>query len=48
MSFKFIAFAMWCTMIFVGTVSTAYYGWSPFADAKRDDRSAGFYGPTHK
>jgi len=48
MSFKFIGYALWCVMLFASTASCSYYAWSPFADAKRDARSAGLYGPSHK
>lgn len=48
MTWRFIGYALWCTMLFASTASCSYYAWSPFADAQRGSRSVGLYGPSHK
>ena len=48
---------MWCFLWSVGAVVSAYYGWSPYAEANGAHATPGghggsggghFYGPMHK
>ena len=48
MSKRLFLFAAWCLIVFSGSVTATWYGWSPFSDEDRGSGSGGLRGPTHK
>ena len=56
MSKRLLLFALWCGLLATGSLAAAWYGWSPYADARHGGTHAGgghgggvwFYGPMHK
>lgn len=49
MSKRLYFFAAWCVLVFMGSVITAYYAWSPFSDEDRGGSSGSYVrGPNHK